>query len=299
MNTEEHQLPKGKRPALNLMTASPDYFDTMGIHVEKGRAFSERDDEKAPPVMLVNEAFVKTYYPDADPIGKRVEIGMESSLYKRDKPNWREIVGVVADVKQRGLAIPAPPQAYIPYPQGFFGTLNMTVKTAPGVTGIADAIRHEIASMDNSLPVYSIRAMDSYLSESAAVPRFHTTLLTLFAGLALVLAAVGLYGVMSYMVVQRTRDIGVRIALGAAPGNITRMVLGQGLVLSVIGVIAGSCAALVLTRFMKSFLYGVQPLDPVTFASVIALLVAVATLSSYIPARRAASVDPMVALRAD
>ena len=297
--TEELRLPKGQRPSVAVSTVSPAYFQTMGISLLKGRMISERDDEKAPPVIMVNESFVKKYYPNSDPIGKRMEIGLGSSLYQKGATPWREIVGVIGDVKERKLNITGRPAAYIPYPQGFFGTLTLTIKTVGDPLAAANAIRTTIAGNHHDLPVYSVRTMEDYIARSVAVPKFHTFLLTLFASLALILAAVGLYGVMSYMVIQRTRDIGVRIALGAAPSDITRMVLGKGLVLALIGVGLGTGVALLLARFMRSFLYQVEPLDIATYSAVIALLVGVAVLASYLPARRAASVDPMVALRAE
>ncbi|MEP7343457.1 MAG: ABC transporter permease [Acidobacteriota bacterium] len=291
---EGRNIPKGEQPSSHFRTISLDYFNTMKIPLVAGRDFTARDDENSLPVIIVNEAFAQKTFPGESPIGKHIKPGI--SLEGESK--WREIVGVVKNVKHRQpLTRDYEPEYYVPHPQIPLTGMSLIIRTSNEPTGFAAAIQRQVSSLDKDVPVYRIKTLDQYLGVAVAQPKFNAMLLALFAGLALLLTAVGLYGVMAYSVAQRTQEIGVRIALGAQTGDVMKMVLRQGLTLAAIGLVIGAVSALALTRLMAGLLYGVAATDPLTFVVIALLLTMVALLACYLPARRAAKVDPMIALR--
>jgi predicted permease len=275
---------------------TPEYFHTLGIALLQGRLFGAADSQDANKVAIVNAAFARKYFPNRNPIGEHFAL-MDLG--------GQEIVGVVGDVKS-SLGEPAEPSAFIPLAQasyetdqlfqGWFPTCVL-VRTAQNPLSVSRAVENALRDADPNLPIGAVRSMEEVLSLSIAFQRFLMTLMTIFAGLALALAAVGIYGVISYSVSQRTHEVGVRMALGATRGIVLQMIVRQGLRLALIGTALGLLGALLLTRLLKSMLFGVKPTDPVTFVAVSILLAAVALLASYLPARRATKVDPMVALR--
>jgi putative ABC transport system permease protein len=270
----------------------------LNIPLLRGRDFSERDDSKAPGVVVVNEAFVHKYFPNEDALGKHIT----ASLSNSGTPAPREIIAVVGNVKNRSLDVEDAPAYYIPSTQLNFGSMAVCLRTGNEPHSVASAVRNVVSSMDPDLPVYDIKTMEEYLSTSVATQRFNAMLLEAFAGLALVLTAIGLYGVVSYAVAQRTHEIGVRMTLGASRSQVVQMVLKSGLQLTGIGVTAGVLLSLAAARFASSFsalLFGIKPTDAVTFAVVVGLVTAVSLLACYIPAYRASKVDPMIALRCE
>lgn len=287
-------VPRSEEPHASLRTVTPDYFATLRIPLLQGRDFSERDDVAATPVVIINEALARQYFPNENPIGKHIKPSVATST---SQPLMREIVGVVGNVKFRNLSEEWAPESYVPYAQISFGSMTLVVRAAQNPASLAKPIAGTVRSLDKDLPVYAPKTVEQYLDVTIAAPRFNTFLLGIFAGLAMLLTAVGLYGVISYSVAQRTHELGIRLALGAEPRDMLRLVVGQGLQLAAIGVGLGLAAALALTHFLASLLFGVTATDPVSFLGVVALLFAVVLLASYVPARRAMRVDPMVALR--
>jgi putative ABC transport system permease protein len=269
---------------------SSGYFRALGIPLLSGRGFSEQDGANAAPVVIINETLARRYWPDSDPLGKRLRVGDE-------KRPWRTVVGVVGDVKQYGLDTPSTMQVYLPHQQSPSQQMVLVVRTSVEPQSLTAAVRNEIWAVDKDQPVYNIRTMEQLLSKSVAQRRFNMLLVGVFAAVALLLATIGLYGVISYSVAQRTHEIGIRMALGAETRDVLRLVLGQGMTLTLIGVAVGLGAAFALTRIMSSLLYGVSATDPATFGGVSVLLTVVALVACYIPARKATRVDPMVALR--
>jgi putative ABC transport system permease protein len=274
----------------NSRVTSPDYFKALGIPLLKGRYFSEADSETAPKVVIISDGFAKEFFPDEDPIGQHIAID--------NGDEWKgEIVGVVGDIRHSGLAVDPWREMYVNQYQAPLGETNLVVRAGSDPTRLTGAIKGELQAMDKDVPLYTVRTMEKLVSESVAQPRFRTLLLTIFAAVALVLAAVGIYGVMSYYVTQRTHEIGIRMALGASSKDVMRLVVGQGMALAIAGVAVGLVGAFLLTRLMASLLYQISASDPATFAAISITLTAVALLASYLPARRATKVDPMVALR--
>jgi len=286
---------QGQRPSVVTRVVSPHYFQTMGIGLLQGRGFVEQDRVDAPAVAVINETMARRFWPDQDPLGKRITPAAAASA---DPDDWITIVGVAKDVRQFELVADPKPQMYLSYQQvEFFAPRNLVVSTAVDPLGLAATVRKTVWEIDKDQPVSNIRTMEEVLSESIARQRFSMLLLGIFAGVALVLAAVGIYGVMSYSVAQRTHEIGIRMALGARRSDVLKLTVGGGLKLVLAGVAIGLAAAFILTRVMSSLLFGVSATDPTTFIIISLVLIAVAVLASYIPARRATRIDPMVALR--
>jgi putative ABC transport system permease protein len=292
---EGRPVAAGNEPVADFETISPGYFRALGIPVLEGRELAANDTRDALPVVVVNHAFAQKYFSNEDPVGRR--IAPQISDHDVKEMPAREIIGVVGDVKTAAISQKSKPEFYLPASQCMIGSMTMAVRTAGNPTAFVDAIRATVKRMDPNLPVYRIKKMDEYLGTSVAQPRFSAFLLGLFAALAVVLTGLGLYGVISYTVAQRTREIGIRRALGAQTTDVLRVVIRQALMLTALGWVVGAIATIVLTRFISSQLYGIGANDPLTFFAVSALLAGVAILASYLPARRAASVDPMVALR--
>jgi putative ABC transport system permease protein len=272
----------------------PDYFKAMQISLTRGRFLAESDDETAPLVAMVSDTAAERWWPNQDPVGKRIRLpGFVPEMAK----SWRTVVGVVHDVKQAGLDAPHTMQIYLPHAQTRNGFMTLVVRTASAPSNYINEVRQQISVMDKDLAVSDISSMEEVQSASVDGRRFTTVLMAVFGGLGLLLAMVGVYGILSYMVAQRTAEMGIRMALGAEPNDLLLLVVEQGIKLAVRGTFAGVLGALVLTRLLSRLLFEVSPFDPATFAGVVVLLGAVSLVAIYIPARRAAGVDPMVALR--
>jgi putative ABC transport system permease protein len=291
------------QPKADFKGITPDWIRALGARVLRGRDFSEADTLQAPGVVLINETLARRYFPNEDPVGQRFKMGSSQPALNATNrwglSEWSEIVGVVSDVKSLNPQPEAVPEVYVPYWQWPMQSPTLLVRTTTDPARLAEAIRRETKATIPNLPPPIIRTMDDLLSETVSQPRLQTGLLSLFAGIALLLAAVGLYGVLAYLVTQRTREIGVRLALGARRQNVLSLIIGQGMKLALMGVTIGVAGALVLTRVMSSLLYGVTPTDPATFAVVSVLLIAVALLACWWPAWRAARIEPMEALRCE
>lgn len=284
----------GTEPYPERYMVTPDYFKVMQINLVRGRALQESDNENSPLVVMVSETAAQRWWPNQDAIGKQIRLpGYEPGMEKK----WRTVVGVVHDVKQAGLDAPHTMQIYVPQAQNRNGFMNLVVRTSSDPERYVADIRGQIAAIDKELAVSDITSMDEVLSTSVERRRFTAVLLALFGGLGLLLASVGVYGILSYMVAHRIPEIGIRMALGAAREDVLSLIVGQGLRLAASGLLAGILGSLLLTRLMARLLFDVSPADPLTFFGVAVLLGAVSLLAIYIPARRAAKVDPMVALR--
>ena len=281
--------PPGKEDSMVVGTATPDYFKTLGIPVVRGRAFTPQDRAGAPGAMVINEAAARRYFPNQNPLGQRVTVGDQTS----------EIVGVVADFKQDELEREADPQMFVPYDQLPWESLAVVLRSDQGAQTLAQAIRTQIRELDPDLPIYGLQPMEELVAEATAPSRFYMLLLGGFAFISLVLAAVGIYGVIAYAVRQRTQEIGIRLALGATGDRVLRMVIGQGLALAGVGALVGLLGAFVATRGMQSLLFEVSASDPTIYVGVALVLVAVAAVASYLPARRAARTDPQLVLRGE
>ena len=270
------------------------YFEAMQIPLRQGRFFNDLDTATTQKIAIIDEYFAQQYWPNEDPVGKRIRTGGLES-----KEPWITIVGVVGRIKQDTLDSDPRIAFYLPHSQYTTPAMNVVLRSGAAPTALTSAIKKEIRELDPDLPIYNVRTMDDRVQESLARRRFSMMMLGLFAALALVLATIGIYGVMAYMVSQGTREIGIRLALGATQTNILRLVVRQGMTLALTGVGIGLAGAFMLTRLMRSLLFGVQSTDPFTFVAIAALLTLVALLASYIPARRAARIDPMVSLRCE
>jgi putative ABC transport system permease protein len=287
-------LPRpGNYPHPDVHTVSPGFVATLGIPLLRGRTFTDADNENAPFVGMINAMVTRRFFPNEDPIGKRFMFGHPST----DPPKWCTIVGVVGDTKMYGLANPARLEVYVPFRQDANSDMNLVVKSGADPAALTSAIREAVQSIDKDQPLTAISTMKELVSNSVATRRMTLVLLGLFSGLALVLGAIGIYGVISYSVAQRTHEIGIRMALGAPRGDVFRLVVGEGLKLAGVGIAIGIAAALGLARLMSSLLYGISATDFETFTGVAVLLALVALLACYVPARRAMRVDPTVALR--
>jgi putative ABC transport system permease protein len=290
---EDYPKARGEEDSVDLYIVTPAYLEAMAIPLRQGRALAEQDTDTAPLVALINQTMADTLWAGQNPIGKRIKFpGSE-----RNPQPWRTIVGVVADVKQYGLDRKDPMQIYLPeaqYPTQF---MSLVVHTADEPKTMIATVRSEVHELDKDQAVYNISTMEQLVGDSISLRRFSMVLLMIFAGVALLLAGVGIYGVISYTVTQRTHEIGVRMALGASRRDIIRLIVGQGMVMTLGGIGIGLVATFALTRLMASLLFGVSPTDPLTFATVAAVLAGVALGACFVPARRATRVDPMVALR--
>jgi putative ABC transport system permease protein len=285
--------PPGQELIVVTRIVSPAYFETMSIPLLNGRQFTDQDTETTPNVVVISETMARRFWPGEEAIGKRLAAGRV-----RTDADWIQVVGIVKDVRQFELNAEPRPQMYVSYRQAdFFAPEDLVVKTDVEPASLAAAVRKAVWEIDKDQPVSNIKTMDEILADSIARQRFSMLLLGVFAGVALLLAAVGIYGVMSYSVAQRTHEIGIRMALGAQTGAVLKLAVGYGLKLVVAGVLIGLVAAFALTRLMSTLLFGVTPTDPMTFALISLLLVGVAAVASYIPARRATKVDPLIALR--
>jgi putative ABC transport system permease protein len=286
---------RGDEPRSMFRTIALDYLDTMKIGLVDGRPFSEQDSETSQRVALVNEAFVKAYFPDENPLGKFVKPGI--SVGDEEEPPWRQIVGVVKDVKHRSPGRDFDPELYVPHTQAAFNTMALVIRTEGDPQAIARVLQSEVSSLDKDIPVYRLKMLEQYLGTTVAQPRFNALLLGMFGVVALILTAIGLYGVIAYSVAQRTREIGIRMALGAQTADVLGMILRQGLLLTAMGLMAGLVGSYFLTQLLTKLLYGIGSTDPLTFAITSLILTGVAMVACLVPARRASRTDPMLALR--
>ena len=281
-------------PQSDCIPVSPTYFETMGMRLLRGRSFAATDTAESAPVVVINETLARRIWPGEDPVGKRLKRGRSES----DEP-WSEVIGVVNDIKLNGVERPTSMQIYLPYEQEARTSLAVVVRTQDHPLAVAASVEQAIHSIDKDLVVYNVWTMDQLLGNSLAQRRLTLVLLASFAALAVLLAVVGIYGVISYAVRQRTHEVGIRMALGAQARDVLKMIMAQGLKLALMGVGLGLVAAWVLTRWMESLLFGVHHTDPLTFGAIAAALLCVALMACWIPARRATKVDPMLALRSE
>ena len=287
--------PPGQEDSMRIAAATPGYFRTMGIPVRRGREFTAQDRNGGQQAVVINETAARQFFSGEDPLGKRIELGWSVD----NVPRGGEIVGIVADFKQDSLDRQIDPQLFLSYDQAPLESLSVVLRTAQSPQAMADAIRTQVRELDPALPIFDLKPMTEAVAATTAQSRFYMLLLGGFAAISLVLAAVGIYGVITYAVRQRTQEIGIRMALGATHERVLRMVVGQGLVLAIVGAGAGLLLAFLSTRWMRSLLFEVQATDPSTYAAVAAVLVLVAVTASYLPARRAAQTDPQLALRGE
>jgi putative ABC transport system permease protein len=285
------KLPPGQGLTTGVLVTDLNYFRTMQIPLKRGRLFNEQETIDARRVVIVNETFAQKYFPHEEALGKRV------TIYMKNENVPTEIIGIVADSKFTTLDTPVEPMSYWPHPELAYTGMTIVLRAKGDAASLATPAREVIRALDTEQPVSDMRTMESVLGKSVSRARFNTLLLTVFALVALLLSAVGIYGVMAYAVTQRTHEIGIRMALGAGRGDVMKLVLKQGMTLSVIGVGLGLGAAFGLTRLMTNLLFGVQATDPLTFVGIALLLTGIALLACWIPARRATKVDPMIALR--
>jgi predicted permease len=293
--------PPSETPVATYRVVLPGYFKTMNIPLLRGRDVSDHDTLSSPGVVVINDWFARHHWPGEDPIGKRITL---DDL--KNHPGWLTVVGVTKNAVRSEWTEPPDDEMYLPYlqtheylekPEAHFSYLTLVVRSGRDPAALTPMVRSLASSFDKNVVVSDVQTMDQVVAQATSEPRFYVFLLAAFAAVALVLAAVGIYGVMSYAVSRRTQEIGIRMALGARQGDVVSLVVGQGALLAVIGVSAGLVSALAVTRLMAGLLYGVRPNDPVTFIAVALLLSIVAVVASYIPARRAAKIDPIVALR--
>jgi putative ABC transport system permease protein len=293
-----HETPAGGEFRMYRHRVTPGFFSTLGIPLVKGRDFTVDDHLQAPRVAIISETMARRYWPDEDPIGKRLR---EDSRGDPTPNPWLSIVGVVGEVKYRGLPQNpnADPDVYMPLAQAPVGNLFLAARSGVDPNSLVAAVRGVLQKLDPNLPAYEVTTMAEQVTNQTTRSRFSAWLLGVFGALALALAAIGIYSVMAYAVEQRSREIGVRVALGARAGDVLKMVIGQGMRLALAGVALGLGAALALTQLMKRLLFGVGATDPLTYGAIALLLTLVALLACYVPARRATKVDPLVAIRCE
>ena len=294
-NIEERPLPEGQQPVADVNVVTPDYFQTLGTPIRRGRAFTDRDEKDAPAVAIVSESFAKQYFPGEDPIGKRITPNGSVD----GKPLVREIVGVIADMHLISLRLAPKPQIYIPHQQLPIHSMSIFARTRLDPQSLTNALRTAVAEIDRDVPLYWTQTLADYMSQSIAQPRLNAMLVGLFALIALLLAAAGIFGVMSYAVTQRTQEIGIRMALGAQRYDVLRLIVLQGMRFVGLGLFVGLIGVLVCSRLLQSFLFGIGATDARTMLIVTSILTAVALVALLIPARRATLVDPIKALRAE
>jgi putative ABC transport system permease protein len=292
---EGYTAQPGESTEIGSVTISPGYIETLHIPLLQGRTFNRQDRQGTPGVVLINEAFARRYWPGQNPLGKRIQMGDRNA---NDSP-YLEVVGVVKDGKYVTLGEDATPFFYLNLAQRYESSPTLIVRTRGNPLDYLAAVRGEILALDKTLPVFDVKTMRQHLGFALLPARLAGSVLGIFGLVALALAAAGIFGVMAYSIAQRTHEIGIRMALGAEARDVLRLIIGQGLKLVLIGIGIGLAVALGLTRLMTSLLYGVSPTDPLTFIGVTLLLIFVALLACWIPARRATKVDPMIALRYD
>jgi putative ABC transport system permease protein len=281
---------KGEQPFVEVRVTTPGYFGAIGTPLRRGRLFSAQDDAKSGRVILVNETFAKRFLPGQEPVGQRLRLG-------NDDKDTQEIIGVVADVQDDDLDGTVDPTSYLPYSQTLNRTMNLIIRSNQDPTQLVSAVRSEVRALDPLLPVSNVKTVDQMIDERMSPKRLLTYIFGIFALCALLLASVGIYGVMSYVVTQRTHEIGIRMALGARAADVLKLVVKNGMLLALAGVAIGLGGAFALTRLLGSLLFRISPTDKVTFAGVAMCLILVALLACLMPARRATKVDPLVALR--
>jgi len=291
---EGREAPSNGAPLVDASIVTPGYFHLLGMILLRGRLFGEADDEKAPAVVVINDTFARTYWPNENPVGQRIKIRMPGD---RSTFGWNTVVGVLADARTESLADASVPEMYMSLYQRPAKDLAIFMRGRLNAAAIPVELREQVQAVNPELPVFGAQTLDEALAGSLAARRFSMEIVGLFALTALLLAGMGIYGVISYIVNERTHEFGIRLALGAQSRNIVRMVLREGLGLAIAGAAFGFVGALIVAHLMAGVLYGVRPTDPVTFGMVALLLIAVALLACYIPARRAIRVDPLVALR--
>lgn len=284
-------------PVAERATVTPEVFRILRIPLISGRYFTDADDNKNTKVAIIDQTLAQRYWPNESAAGHRIQFPSATTQYGSAAPGWATIVGVVGNVKSEGLDASLVPHIYLPEYQGGNADLILYLQTVASSGALSESIRHEVQAVDSSMPVFGVHTMIEVVAQSMAERRFALELIGIFAAVALLLASFGVYGVMAYFVTQRTREIGIRIALGAQSSDIFRMTIGEGMILVIAGVITGSIGAAALAQFLRSMLFGITATDPVTFIAIPALLASIAFLACYIPARRATRVDPLVALR--
>jgi len=296
--TRPGEVDRDESPNVGMRVASPDYFKTMKIPLRRGRMFDQHDTYSSPEVVIINEEAARRYWPNQDPIGQQLHLGARLTS-TNTRSGMKTIVGIVGDVKYGGLDLTAPPEVFLPYPQHPVESFSMVIRTPGEPIAFVGTARAELAGIDSELPLSAIRPMTDVVGRSIAERKFTMMLLGTFAAVAMMLAAIGVYGVLAYVVSQRTQEIGVRLAIGAAPADVVALFLREGAALAAIGLVVGGIGALAAGRALTSLLFGVRATDPLTFVLVATALAVAAFCASYVPARRAARVDPMLALRAD
>jgi predicted permease len=287
-------FPLGTAPVVEFRMVTPGYFATMGIPFRRGQDFSEGDTAAGRPVVIINEAMATRYWPNANPIGSRVQLGVDPGSV------WREIVGVVGDVRSSNIGTPPVPETFVPHAQVPVNGMGIAIRTGELDPGrVLPSVRQRLAAIDASLPLVRVRSMDTIVEGSAGSTRMQSVLTSVFALVAALLAAVGVYSLIAYSVAQRTRELGIRVALGADRRAVLLLILGEGVTLAAIGIVLGLGGAVLLTKTLTTLLYEVSPTDPAVLALTCAGLLAVAAVASLLPAIRAVRVEPMTALRAD
>ena len=284
-------------PSVNFIPVGTTYFETVRAEIVRGRSFTAQDDQDHPGVVIVNEAFVRHYFPAEEPLGRRLRPGPPGRIWDGERLTSFEIIGVARDVKFDGLAAPSEPAYYLPASQAPLEDMTVLVRTSSDPRAVISSLRQAVWSIDPNQPLSNINTLEKIVADSIAQPRLNMLLMMLFGGLALLLSAVGIYGLLSYAVTQRTQELGIRMALGANVSDVLKLVLKQGMLLALIGEAIGLAGAFALTRLMSGLLFGVTPTDTTTFAGVVVVLTLTALLACYIPARRATKVDPLIALR--
>ena len=295
-DVEERPLPTGDQPLAQVNSVAPNYFKTLGVSILQGRDFTAQDDLTTPPVAIVTEEFVRQFFPGENPIGKRIK---PAARISEDKPPMREIVGVVRDMHLISLSAKPKPQIYLPHPQFATRNVSLVVRSQTNLQSLMETLRKTVGEVDKDVPLFRPRTLSEYASQTMSQPRFSAMLVGLFALIALLLAAAGIFGLTSYTVAQRTQEIGIRMALGAQRGDVLRLILGQGLQLLGIGIVVGFVGVFGLGHLLQSLLFGIGAHDTTTIIGVAAVLSAVTVLACWIPARRAARVDPVIALRSE